>query len=92
MLIRKLIEIQQKHQSTDLVGFLVHQNIRKDGQDLSPNGDFSQTDVIPQLVFDSPPYCFTNKTPEEAEAETDSNFCDCIEVVIVQPDQSNILR
>ena len=42
MLIRKLIENQRKHQSTDLVEFLVHQNIRKDGQDLSPNGDLSQ--------------------------------------------------
>ena len=108
MLIRKIIEIQRKHHSTDLVEFLVHQNIRKVGPDLSPNGELSQTDVMPrlvfangdlsqtdampQIVFDSPPYCFTNKTPEEAEAETDSNFCDCIEIVIVQTDQSNILR
>ena len=46
MLIRKLIEIQRKHQSTDLIEFLVHQNIRKDDQDLSPNGDISQTMLI----------------------------------------------
>jgi hypothetical protein len=50
----------------------------KTGQDLSPNGDLSQTDVIFQFVFD--------ETPDEADAETDSDFCDCIEVVIVQLD------